>query len=150
MLYFFYFVRAATGAGGGQAWRAGQGWGHAASWGTASPHTVPVAATPRYARRQQSGALGTLQEHGTGTLMTDLSLQHFKVAGWKDCNFHAFFGFGSCPKCHTHFAADVIWTDVCWCAQEMMSYSIGHKTKDQTNAQSNFLILIMYIIVLFL
>lgn len=31
-----------------------------------------------------------------------------------------------------------------------MSYSVEHKTEDQTNTQSHFLILIMHILVLFL
>lgn len=57
------FLSTAAGAGGGQAGCAGQGRGHAASRGTASPHAIPTAAAPRYAGCQQSGALGTLQEH---------------------------------------------------------------------------------------
>lgn len=70
----FLFFWPATGAGRGQAWCAGQGWGHTASRGTASPHTVPIATTPRYARRQQSRALGTLQEHSTYTPIINLTI----------------------------------------------------------------------------
>lgn len=71
-LFFGAFLLTAAGAGGGQARRAGQGRGHAAPRGTASPHTVPTAATPRYAGRQQSGALGTLQEHSAYTYIINL------------------------------------------------------------------------------
>lgn len=74
------FSLTVAGAGRGQARRAGQGWGHAASRGTASPHAVPIAAAPRYARCQQSGALGTFQEHGTCASIINLAvhpISHF-------------------------------------------------------------------------
>lgn len=73
-----------------------------------------------------------------------------KVTGLEGCKIHAHFCFSSFIKRCLHFADDLIWTDVYWCIQEMMSYSVGHKTEDQTNAQSHFLILIMHILVLFL
>lgn len=71
------FFSPVTGAGRGQARRAGQGWGHAASRGTASPHAVPIETTPRHARRQQSGALGTLQEHSTYTSFINFTISVF-------------------------------------------------------------------------
>lgn len=73
-LCWYVFLLTAAGACRGQARCAGQGRGHATSRSTASPHTVPTATAPRYAGCQQSGALGTFQEHSTYTSIINLTV----------------------------------------------------------------------------
>lgn len=71
-----------------------------------------------------------------------------KVTGLEGWEIHAHFCFGSFIKRPLHFAHAFIWTDLYWYSNEMTGYSAGRKTGDQTSTQSNFLILIMHILVL--